>query len=729
MNRSWCAALGCLSFVAAGGLAYADQAGSGQASSGQTRRSAANDDSRLEEVIVTGTRSGKAVDQIPGAITVVSPEEVLRTLALTEDATAVLARTVPGYSESSQAINTLGETLRGRVPLRLLDGIPQSTPLRDGSRNGTFTDMDVVGRIEVINGPSATEGIGAAGGIINYLTKKPSAEGTRFSVTTRLSSQLESDSEVWKVAGTVTHKSAAFDLFAAASFTDRGITYDSNGRRIGLSASSSAADSKSDNFFLKVGKDFGADEGQRLQLSLSRFKLRSKGGYSWQEGNRARGLSDTAVPGAPLGTGGIRLVGTEFNDFRQYVVSYSNADLWGGYLTVDLYKADQAMRFPADNGADRQDPLIAPLGTLVDQSEIASQKRGLRTSWTRPDLFAVAGLELQAGLDLVEDETEQSLALTNRVWVPPLNYSSLGPFAQLSYDLGPVTINGGIRREDGELSVDDYTTTFFRNRAFVRGGKLDYKDTLLNGGLVWRVSDAWSAFASYSEGFTLPNVGIPLRNINVPGKTVATILDLQAIVFDNSEVGFSWRGQRGSASASYYESSSDLGAALSVDPVTRDFVLNRAPVEIKGFEFAGEFRISDAWKVNAIYSQTRGKTTAAGNPTGPLNVSIGVVNISPDKLAVTTEWRFSERGALTLGTTQLMSRRINQGTSTAESIEGYTLVDLTARYETEKYGAFSLGVENLTDNFYFLSFSQIDFFRNYFAGRGRSVSLTYRIDF
>ena len=47
----------------------------------------------------------------------------------------------------------------------------------------------------------------------------------------------------------------------------------------------------------------------------------------------------------------------------------------------------------------------------------------------------------------------------------------------------------------------------------------------------------------------------------------------------------------------------------------------------------------------------------------------------------------------------------------------------------ERYGAFSLGVENLTDKFYFLSFSQIDFFRNYFAGRGRTVSLTYRINF
>jgi outer membrane cobalamin receptor len=37
---------------------------------------------RVEEVIVTGTRSAKAVDKIPGAINVVSEADVSRTLSL-----------------------------------------------------------------------------------------------------------------------------------------------------------------------------------------------------------------------------------------------------------------------------------------------------------------------------------------------------------------------------------------------------------------------------------------------------------------------------------------------------------------------------------------------------------------------------------------------------------------------------------------------------------------------
>src|SRR5688572_9864862 len=99
MTRKLCAAAGCIVLSVAATTSSAQDAD-------------AAEDGQQEEVIITGTRSAKAVDKIPGAITVVSPQELERTLSLTEDATAVLARSVPGYSESSQALNTIGETLR-----------------------------------------------------------------------------------------------------------------------------------------------------------------------------------------------------------------------------------------------------------------------------------------------------------------------------------------------------------------------------------------------------------------------------------------------------------------------------------------------------------------------------------------------------------------------------------------------------------------------------------------
>ena len=237
------------------------------ASSAQTAPAPEEPSQVIPTTVVTGTRTPKAVDKIPGAVTVITPEEIQHTRALTEDATAVLARTVPGYAESSQAMSNTGETLRGRTALRLFDGVPQTSPLREGNRSGTFTDMGIIGRIEVINGPSASEGIGASGGIINYLSRVPTKPGTEVNVSTRLQSAFHDDSLGWKVGLDVAHKSDAYDLLVATSFIDRGITYDGNGRRIGLNTSGSLADTETKNLFLKLGTNFGPGNTQRLQAT------------------------------------------------------------------------------------------------------------------------------------------------------------------------------------------------------------------------------------------------------------------------------------------------------------------------------------------------------------------------------------------------------------------------------------------------------------------------------
>lgn len=724
----------------------------------QAQEAATTEPVVLTEVIVTGTRVPKAVDKIPGAITVIGQEELAHTAAVTMDATAVLSRTIPGYSESSQAMSNTGENLRGRIALRLFDGVPQGSPLREGTRNGTFTDMGIVSRIEVINGPSASEGVGASGGIINYISKSPTVDGTEIEAIARYTSQFEDDSGGYKVGVNVAHKQEAFDLLFGASYIDRGMTYDGNGRRIGLNTSGSVADSESDNLFLKVGTNFGANDAQRVQFSISRFTITGKGNYYLVDGDRATGETNTSVRGQPLGAK------TEFNDFEQETLSYTHNDLFGGTLELNAYHANQAMRYVTEAGSDRQDPLInddfirdasgrviEPY-PLYDQSEIDAEKKGLRSAWVRPDIFSVQGLEMQFGLDIVEDVAEQRLALTDRVWVPPMEYTSTAPYVQASYDIGPVTLTAGLRREDGELQVDDYTTTWFRDRKFIEGGTLDYTEDLPNFGAVVQLGAGWSVFAAYGKGFTLPNVGIPLRNQqcfndtaevpsnssqpfggtqpdgcpNDPQQSVEGILDLEAVIADNTEFGFNWRGGWGSLSGSYYESNSDFGVSLAVDPISNDFVMLRRPVEIKGWEFSGELRVSDDLKVNALYSHGEGKTRTTD--TGPLNREMGVLDISPDKIGLSVNWQFSDAGDVTVGSTSYVGRDLNEGTSAEEHTTGYTLFDLGANYQVGK-GRLTLGVENVTDKFYILSWSQVVGFRNFWAGRGRVTSLTYTMKF
>ena len=726
--------------------AHAQEAAQAGTDNGEKAKEAVD----LDSVIVTGTRAPKAVDKIPGAITVVSQEEVQHTLAVTEDATAVLSRTVPGYAESSQAMSNSGETLRGRLPLRLFDGVPQGSPLREGTRNGTFTDMGIISRVEVINGPSASEGIGATGGVINYISKTPEKEGYETTLSTRYSTQGHEDSEGWKLGATFTAKQDNYDFIGAASYIDRGISYDGNGRRIGMNTSGSLASSESRNIFLKGGINFGNDGVQRLQLSYSKFEVEGKGEYIQVLG--CRGPTDDPPCDVPFTNTSEKgqIFGSKdaFNDFEQVNVEYSHGDFFGGTLILNAYTADQAMRYLPENSDDKQLVKVPPepdgFVRIYDQSEIDSKKKGLRTSWTRTSLFNVDGLELHAGVDLVEDEAEQRLALTERTWVPPMKYSSVAPYAQLSYDIGPITLSGGYRREDGELEVDDYTTTAFRNSVFVQGGKLDYQADLPNAGIIWRITDKVSMFGAYSKGFTLPNVGIPLRNISIPDQTVAGILDLQPVIVANNEVGFNWRGAYGSLVGSVYRSTSDLGVSLQIDPTTNDFIMTRAPVEIKGFELSGELNFNENWTANALYSEIRGKTSfwpadrdGRFGP-GPLYKPMGVLDINPDKLAVSVTWKFMANADATLGATHLSDRHL-YGTDVRpydqeefvyeEKTEGYTLYDASVNYDTGSFGKFTLGVENLFDKQYILSWSQLAGFQNYWAGRGRMTSLTYTISF
>jgi iron complex outermembrane receptor protein len=395
------------------------------------------------------------------------------------------------------------------------------------------------------------------------------------------------------------------------------------------------------------------------------------------------------------------------------------------------------MRYLPENGSDRQLVKPAPptAQRIFDQSEITSAKKGFRTAWSRGGLFNAEGLDLRVGLDLVEDVAAQRLALTNRVWVPPMEYSSVAPYMQLTWDVGPLTVSGGVRRENGKLQVDSYTTSVANNSVSVQGGGLTYVENMKNLGAIWRINDEWSMFASYGEGFGLPNIGIPLRNINVPGQSVARIKDLQAIIVTNKEIGFSWRGERGSLGMSHYDSKSPFGSSLSVDAETNDFVLTRAPTRIKGYEFNSGWSFNEAWKASLLYSRIRGTTEYY--PGSGLLKDMGVLDINPDKIVASVSWNFLPGAHTTLGASKLLSRDLRtvyagkngKSYKNEENTVGYTLFDLGVTYQTGSIGKFSLGIDNLFNKQYVLSWSQLPGFQNYWAGRGRVVSLSHSITF
>src|SRR5688500_3417171 len=172
----------------------------------------------LDRIVVSASTS-RVPDSdaaLPNTITIIDQEDLRQQLAVTGDLSQVLANLIPAFAPSRQKMSSFGESLRGRQPLYMVDGVPQSTPLRDGSRDAHTIDPAMIERIEVIHGANALQGLGASGGIINIITKRaPRKDGESFhDVGVGASSALanESDSAGYRASYLFGTRNGAFDL-------------------------------------------------------------------------------------------------------------------------------------------------------------------------------------------------------------------------------------------------------------------------------------------------------------------------------------------------------------------------------------------------------------------------------------------------------------------------------------------------------------------------------------
>ncbi|WP_241237757.1 TonB-dependent receptor plug domain-containing protein, partial [Xanthomonas euvesicatoria] len=115
-------------------------------------------------MVVTASRTNATKDDSPQTVRIITKEEIDQQLQISSDSSQVLSNLLPSYSPSRQKMSGSGETLRGRTPLILIDGIPQSNPLRPTGREAHTIDFSMVEQIEVIQGANATNGVGASGG-------------------------------------------------------------------------------------------------------------------------------------------------------------------------------------------------------------------------------------------------------------------------------------------------------------------------------------------------------------------------------------------------------------------------------------------------------------------------------------------------------------------------------------------------------------------------------------
>ncbi len=686
----------------------------------------AEEATELEAVTISATRARSEAGKTPQKITVISREQIEQQLAITSDHGAVLSNLIPSYSPSRQKMSSAGETFRGRSALILIDGVPQSTPLRDSQRDGYVIDLSMVERIEVIHGASAEHGLGATGGIINYVTRRPASgtlrqhAGISFTAPTDYQSEGLGHKLDYRVEGT----QGNFDYLASASWQSQGMFYDANGDLIGVDdTQGDVMDSTSHDLLLKLG--YWLDDNQNIGLMVNRYEVEGEHEYVNVPGNANAGIPATSRKGDPLGK-------APQNEVLATSLSYKHADLYGNELGLQLYSQRFRGRFGGGYNGTFQDTSIAPAGTLFDQSQNESDKYGGKLTLSRDGLLD-NHLKLTGGLDVLQDTTSQQLILTDREWVPETVFRNYAPFLQAEVRLlEQLTLFTGVRHEFAELEVDSFRTIASTNPALggvdVEGGQPNFEETLYNAGLVWQMNDWAQLFGNYSEGFGMPDVGRVLRGIGTPGTRVDNFLDLQPIVTENREIGLRLKHGPFDAEISYYESDADLGSRL--DSVGGVYQIRRERTEIDGIEFTGGWQINDAHRMTLTYAQVNGQSDTDGD--GDVDTDLDGANISPDRYGLSWQANWNDRLHSLLQANHYASRGFDQA---GLNFDGYTLVDASVGYRLP-VGEVSLGIENLLDRDYLTYYSQAantgsDVTRNgrVFNGRGRTLTLGYQVSF
>lgn len=677
-------------------------------------------ESFLNEIIITSRKKEQLKENFTSPVTVVNAKTIQELQTVSNNASDILAATVPGLGMSSGSSSNWGQTLRGRQVLILVDGVSQSTPLRNGSVDMRTIDPSVIERIEVIKGANSIYGNGAAGGIINYITNSNKNLTQKVGFKTGVASTGSLVNPNGTIGGRLNQsifgKTGQFDYTVSGSYEQTGKVKDAEGDIVGPTYGLS--NNKIYNAFTKLG--YQINTNQRLQLSYNFFSSLEETNLAEVMGSRRDGRKTMAIEGTTPGDP----PGTRWN--HNALINYSNNDLFSKTsLAINAYVQDFNTLFffstNFENGG---------------QSTIQSSKKGIRADFNTP-LTSTRNLaaDVTYGLDVLNDVTSQPL-LDGRTWVPKMDMSSKAPFMQLQATLfSDFVINGGLRYENINIGVDDYSTLkpynaqtkTFGTSMNVKGGQINYNNLVFNSGLRYNKFDSFKPYVNFSQGFSVADLGLLLRAARV--NDIAKI-QTEPVIINNYEAGFASEFKALRFEASAYISKSELGSSFIEE--NGFYVITRQPERVHGFELSADVIASKNINFGASYSFVEGKRDGNNNDlyNDAEDSYLGGERITPPKY--TTYLRYSPGSRWNIRTDFIASgsreRFAPNATGVYKTYEGkvdaYEIINLSSSYKTTKSTILKLGIENLLNADYFPSRSlwpSLD--QYYIKGRGLSFTL------
>jgi len=665
--------------------------------------------SQLDAVVISVSRTSEKLSEIPTSITVVGAKKLESLSQATSNINDILEFAVPGLAPSTGTYSNWGQTLRGRQLLVMVDGVPQSTPLRNAKVGLKSINTHDIARVEVIKGATAIFGNGGDGGIVNYITKKPAkasvlSGNTNVWGTSNLA-DLNNDALGWGISQSLSGTKDKFSYYVSGNYEKTGDKYDADGDV--LLPTYSLGNTTIKSGFAKLIYDFS--ENQSLLLKVSHYQTRQKSPYVATMG----GIEVLNAEGDYKITHGIGVLPTEDNPMvgGPTGVTTSNAQLQ--HQLHGLFNNTTSLVTDVFYQKSKNIFFYSPSFEGGGQSVVNSEKYGIRPNFHSQFDLEAGELSFTYGLDILKDKTNQGL-LDGRLWVPNLDMFSYAPYLQSKFKYNDAwVVKVGVRYDDMNLEVVDFDSLpyspkgdgNFNPSVAVEGGSLKFKNTAFNIGFRYIENDVFIPYVSYSQGFSLPDIGATLRRATADN---VNDIDLQAVETNNFELGFLSLHEHVKFEAVGFYSTSNLGVGLKFNDEENRFEMAKNPQKIFGAEVSVDLTfLDDKLQFGGSYSYVEGLKHTADNP-HDLSYIGGDV-IAPPKatayvnVAVTDKFNTSLR-LVHVGNRERFNVQEKDGNFSYNyrevPVKSYSLLNFSAIYALKSNLTLSFAVNNLLNEFY-----------------------------
>ncbi len=679
----------------------------------------------LEEVVITANRIKEKKTDAVANVTIIDQKKLQQFIKIAPDMSHLIGMIEPAMSLSTNTTNNRYQNLRGRSILVLIDGIPQSTPLRATDRDIRSIDPAAVERIEIVKGATSIYGNGAIGGIMNIVTKK-SPKNVIFGGQTTIGASARDSFKENRGFGYRFNQQfygnyKGFSYLVDAAMNQTGSAIDGTGEYI--SPRYGLGDVCTYNGLVKLGYQFDDDNKVEAMYnfyqSLQNTPLVASGG-KYLERPRI-GVYDTKDPAA-------QDEGMRYNH-NAYIKFNSNNIFKRTDLELSAFTQHQYAIFDYRKHNARSPRWESSSG----QATVKGEKYGIRTQLTSKFLFSEnVFTQLLYGADVLIDKTSQPL-VDGRYWMPELTSYNSAPFLQTKTTFFQYyVLKAGLRYDYIDVSVPNYEVLRLRNtdpRVYVKGGDLTYNNLSPNIGIAYNQFKYFQPFISYSQGFSIFDLG---RTLRAAKADVLSKINTEPVKTENYEAGaYAELSKYVHLSGSYFYTYSKLGSDLK--SVSGFWVVDRTPQKVYGFEVNADIFPTKWLTLGGSFISFEGKkkSTEDGDWDGYMSgTSIPAPKATAYIRVTPTEYSYLQVNYLHTGSRDRFSPD-NRGVYTEGEgiVYPIDLFSLSAGYTFNKSFSLALGIENLTDKVYYTPASMLvarD--AEYARGNGRyfNLSLTYR---